>query len=256
MVILRKSQMDLLRGIPQKQFKDDMVNHLKRFDPILCGSAGEKALSQFVDMAYERTLALELNQKFAVTAFIEILFTLGCEFQSDPQYYWLRPFVKSIGGASQDEHARLLQFHVVRYLEEVHGAGSEHGLAALEKIRGITGAQLDEIAVSYSQKAPAWLESLHPNKCAFIGGEATASLAEYARQEAERNNCKLASSVPVLLGLMFSFGSGILRDPLYSWVPETFSRPEVGEKRLLSRTKAYFHIMKNHLQKAMADVVL
>jgi hypothetical protein len=256
MIVLRKSQMDILKAVPQKQFKNDMVEHLKLFDPILCRTAGPNAVAAFVDIAYEQALALGLSQKSAVTAYIEIAITLGCEFHQDPQYYWLHPFIKSLGKESQDEKIRLLQFHVVRYLDEVHGAHGENALKALNKIEHITGAELGEIAASYFSKAPGWLESLQPGKCAFIGFDAISSLAAYAQGEAKQHNLEYPESVPVLLGLMFSFGSGILRDPLYSWIPETFSQPTIGEKRLFSRTQAYFRSMREHLQKAISDVRL
>jgi hypothetical protein len=256
MIVLRKSQMDILKSVPQKQFKNDMVEHLKLFDPILCGTAGPNAVETFVDIAYEQALTLGLSQKFAVTAYIEIAITLGCEFHQDPQYYWLHPFIKSLSEESSDEKIRLLQFHVVRFLDEVHGAHGERALTALNKIERLTGNELGEIASSYSSKAPGWLEFLHPGKCAFIGSDAVSSLASYAQGEATRHNFEYPESVPVLLGLMFSFGSGILRDPLYSWVPETLSKPTIGEKRLFSRTQAYFHSIREHLQKVNSDVRL
>jgi len=87
-----------------------------------------------------------------------------------------------------------------------------------------------------------WLQTLHPRKCAYAGPEALTNLMQKAQQASTQCGLSVPEGPPLLLALMFAFGSGVLSDPLFPWVAAGLA--ESGDaktrlERLFTRTQTY-----------------
>jgi len=248
-----------LDALELERFEADMCAHLASYDPLLCGVAGAERVREAVVRGTERALSRGLTLRGPIRTYLEIAFTLGCEVDQDPQYAWLGRWLANDGHPSEMERAGLLRFHVERYLRHIQGEDGTAGIDALERAQRVTLEGLREVGARY-EEAPAWLASLHPGKGAFIGEAALRGLALDARRQAEESRLTAPEAAPLLLGLMFTFGRGVLRDPLYSWVSHTLPGDEHPsssgqvEERLVRRAKIYMGQMLAHLQAMKSHV--
>lgn len=259
MIHIRSSQMEMFGAYSLKKYKAELCKHLTQYDSLLCEAAGSKALEEVVDLGLQRAHECGFTLNGPIRTYLEIMLALGSDFDRDPQYFWLIPWLRPQERYQEMERARYLQFHVVRYLDDVQGSDGVNGIQALSKAQDVTHDQLIQIGSNYPQSAMKWLESMHPLKCRFIGKDALRSLIQSARKEAAQAELRSPASVPLVLGLMFTFGSGILRDPIYPWVTRTLASPdekgqETREEKLQRRGKVYLRKMLQQIQGIQKNV--
>ena len=248
MMIIRSSQIEAFDNVALNKYKAELCIHLRQFDSLLCQAAGNEALNRTVDIGIGQAHKSDFILNGSIKTYLEIMITLGCEFNKDPQYFWLRPFLESEDFESENDKMRYLNFHVNRYMDNVQGIDGTHGMEVLQRVQNITREELIEIGSNYSVNSISWLESLHPLKCAFIGSDALKSLSQLAADEAKQANLFSIESASLLLGLMFAFGSGIIRDPMYPWVSQTLANSDNRVEKLYTKTKAYFRKMYHQIQ--------
>jgi len=259
MIHIRSSQMETFDAYSLNKYKAELCQHLTRYDSLLCEAAGSEALEEAVDLGLQRAHECGFTLNGPIRTYLEIMLALGSDFDRDPQYFWLIPWLRPQERYQEMDRACYLQFHVVRYLDDVQGSDGANGIQALSKAQGVTRDQLIQIGSNYPQNAMKWLESMHPLKCRFIGKDALQSLIQSARKEATQAELHSPESVPLVLGLMFTFGSGILRDPMYAWVTRTLASTyekgqETQEEKLLRRAKDYLRKMLQQIQGVQSDV--
>ncbi len=229
MLLIRSSQMDTLDVYSMDQYKAELCRHLSQYDPLLCETAGPKALEEVVDLGLERAHKCDFTQDGPIRTYLEIMLSLGSDFDGDPQYFWLTTWLQPQDYYQEMDRARYLQFHVLRYLNDVQGSEKENRIEALRRLMEVTLDQLIEIGRDDNEKAIRWLESIHPLKCRFIGHNALELLIQMARQEATETGLKGPEGFLLLLGLMFIHGRGVLSDPMH---------PEVTKQSLAKMEKA------------------
>lgn len=227
--------------------------HLMQYKPHLCEAAGTESLNTMVDLGFQRARSCDFTLSGTIRTYLEIMFVLGSDFNMDPQYFWLKPWLDSQADCPEMDRARLLRFHVVRYLDDVQGIDGTYEIQALSQAQSITMEQLIQIGRSYPQDVMKWLESMCPQKCRFIGTDALGSMVQIAREEATPFGLSSPAGAPLILLLMFTFGSGFLHDPMYSWITKTLNPAyekdqETQEAKLLRKTKDYLKNMLQYLQ--------
>ncbi len=240
MLLIRSSQKDVFDSYSLNQYKAELCQHLTRYDSLLCEAAGPEAVKETVDFGVQRAHECGFTLNGPIRTYLEIMLAFGSHFDRDPQYFWLVPWLRPQDRYPEMERARYLQFHVIRYLNYIQGSDAANGIVALKKAQEVTRAQLIKFGSNYPEEAMNWLESTNRLKCRFIGNKAIQSLILSARKEATRVELHSPQSVPLVLGLMFTFGSGILRDPMYPWVARTLASTcekskETREGKLLRR---------------------
>jgi hypothetical protein len=253
MLYIRPEQMETLNAHSLKMYKDKLRTHLMQYKPYLCEAAGTESLKTMVDLGFQRARSCDFTLSGTIRTYLEIMLVLGSDFKRDPQYFWLMPWLRSQEDCPEMDRARLLRFHVVRYLDDVQGINGVYEIQALSQAQSITNEQLIQISGNYPQNAMKWLESMYPQKCRFIGTDALWSLIHHARKEAIQSELSSPAGAPLVLVLMFTFGSGILRDPMYPWITKTLASTyekdkESQEKKLLRETNDYLKKLLQHLK--------
>lgn len=215
MLLIRSSQMDAFNANSMKQYKRALCDHLKQYHPSLCETAGDGGVKKLVDIGVSQARECGFTSDGPIRLYLEIMLSLGSEFHSDPQYYWLGPWLQPQDCYQEMDRARYLQFHTVRYLDDVQGPNEKYRIENIEKIQSVAIDKLNEIDSSDHAKVIGWLELIHPVKCLFIGRKALELLIELARKEAGvALSAKQENFLP-LLDLMVIYGSGVLRDPMH-----------------------------------------
>ena len=88
MLTLRPAQMQRFSEVALKSFEDMMVVHLNKFFPVRSKAAGEPKLRAFVRYGVKRAAAYNIKAKRDVSRYIDLMITLGADFDTNEQLPW------------------------------------------------------------------------------------------------------------------------------------------------------------------------
>jgi hypothetical protein len=219
MLTIRQDQLDAFRQHHLQKFEDEMVEHSKEFSPRLCRVIGDEQLRVALRSAMSRAEGYGFTNRGPIRLFIEIMFLWGSAFDTDPQY----PAVGEALRASADQMVRAEQIHQasLEYFERVSGPDAANMRNALTRLS--TSAQ-KPITFPFDNFAAGLLEELtriFPQKVAYVGERSLRMLIDEGSAEAQTYRFSTVRQTALIVFLMFSFGHGCTRDPLYPWISRT-----------------------------------
>jgi hypothetical protein len=241
-MVIRADQASVLRQAAAHNFEDRMVDHLQNFAPTLAASAGPSGVRATVRTGIERAREYGFSNVGPVRLYLELMFTFGSDFDSDPQFPWAKKILSQLGPTDQMTRADRLYEKTTEYLNCVAGPERAQDREALRRI-----AAAGEDALSH---APELLETIHSQKCAYVGRPALKILECDALAAASRYAISTAGGNGVILFLMFAFGHGVADDLLYPWVAATLRDPSLAapgqrSQRLHELMQAYIRRLLN-----------
>jgi hypothetical protein len=243
-MIIREEQIQAFESAGPARFETEMLDHLKKTYPRAVAGVDDGRINQLIARGAERARENGFQARGPVRMYIEFMTILGHEFDQDPLLYWIQDILRDKEGLDEMAQAGRLHLHVSTYLELVYGRNGEHVTKGLEHIAKAPPEELAAVGKAYDAKAGPWLQALHSRKCVYAGAAALTSLQQMARERAQKAGLPEPEGPPLVLGLMFAFGSGVLTDPLFPWVaanisPEAGAQPRARLERLMARTQAF-----------------
>lgn len=243
-MIIHREQVKTLDAAGQARFEVEMLAHLKAAYPHPLAGVEDGRVKELISRGLERARENGFQARGPVRMYIEFMTMLGHEFDRDPLLYWIRDILQDKEGLDEMTQASRLHLHVSTYLELVYGPGGEHVTKGLEHVAKAPLEELAAIGKAYESKAIPWLQALHSRKCVYAGATALTNLLREARQGAAQFRLAEPEGPPLLLGLMFAFGSGVMTDPLFPWIAASIDgggkdEPRARVERLATRAQAY-----------------
>ncbi len=244
MLVLRKEQMRAFEVAIRSKYVDELVAHFHGFAPQLCKVAGDEAVRKAVENGLDRAQKTGWDRQHLVQLYIELMFTLGSSFDTDPQY----PYIQQYLGSSEIEDAQTRACHLFEELSDyqsaVFGPSNSQALAALRRFEQWEGEELRSPVVDVQEGMFTLAERLYPEKAAYLGRALTASITEIAARDAATFGLSSNTAVLLLGGLMVAFGAGVCTDPLYPWVSRVLNDPLITTptarlQRLFQKTRNY-----------------
>jgi hypothetical protein len=244
--------MTMFEAAARLRYEDELVAHLRTFAPRLSQLRGEACLTAIVQTGVGQASRYGFTNRGPMRFYIELMFTFGGAFDSDPQYPWIHDVLTGGDEADQMGRAALLYRRVNDYQDAVIGEDSD---AAVSALRRIGGARLEDLVpdgrdVTHDGAILA-LRRFYPRKAKYLGGDALAALARSAFGRADAHGIATSRGRALLLGLMYGFGHGVIDDPLYPWVRGVLDQARIPDpaarvRRLDARTRIYIDRVLRH----------
>lgn len=116
MLVIRPSQMHALGEPRRKRLRQELAGSLRKHWPEECAALGEAGLMERVRLGVERGRRYGLQEARDFARYLNLMFLLGEEFDTDPRYPWAAAFLKDRGVAT----ARMEQLsaYAVRMLKK------------------------------------------------------------------------------------------------------------------------------------------
>lgn len=252
MLTMRQEQVDTFQQNALKQFEDEMVEHLKGFSPQLCKTAGEPAVRRVIRLGIANAERYGLADRGPVRLYIEMMFTFGVDFDTDPLLPWARTAL-SDQTVHQKIRSERLHSCCQDYITKAFGIDSEGAVAALERTRTVTLDSFRSTGGDFDGKILSVLRAVYPTKCEYVGQGALDLLLEKGKVAAADIGVATELVVAVIIGVMFAFGHGVLSDPLYPWVNSTLRDehlrdPDLRAQRLFKKLNTYFDYVIQEIQ--------
>lgn len=226
MLQIRRTQMRVLEDAGWRKFEDEMLLHSQEFAPKLSTQLGEPQLRIALRQAIARAREYGFSNRGPVRTYIESTFLFGSSFDTDPQYPWARRAL--VEDDDQMSRAEKLVARILDYQREVSGPGGANTRNALRALNVVAHQPLE---ISDSDFVPRMLEEMQrafPQKAAYVGEAGMTTLIAGAQTDLEKHQLPVRGLVTAVI-LMFAFGHGCMRDPLYPWIASTLQDQRITD---------------------------
>lgn len=238
---LRSEQIEALYGAAGGRFEDDLVAHLRRFTPYQAAALGDDGVMVVVRYGLLRADNHGFTLRGPARCYVETMFMLGSDFDTDPQYPWAFSILSDPETPDQLVRADALQSAVHDYATTVAppAARGRAMAAALELLElELPAWDEDFEAIMLACARCAW-----PEKYDAVGESALRMVIEDSEQRAEHFGVFDADGegVCLLFALAYALGNGCPFDPQYPWIQSSLelSPPAERARRLRARTRTY-----------------
>lgn len=243
MLVIRKEQLKVFEAEAERAFAAHLIEHIAGFAPELFGVAGESGVHAFVHIGLERAERYGLTNRGPIRFYIELMCSLGIDFDTDPQLPWARDILN--GTSDQTSRADELFASSARYFEEVIGPDDAFAVRAIRQFLQVGLTKFQTESPGCEDEILWMMDWIYPEKFSHTGDAALRRLL--ARCSASGRSLGLTDNFgTALLGtLMYAFGHGVLDDPLYPWVAKTLRDEQIANpadraERLYRKTLVYF----------------
>ncbi|QSQ19121.1 hypothetical protein JY651_27645 [Pyxidicoccus parkwayensis] len=105
MFVIRKTQLDALAGALDEAFAQRLADKMRRFWPRTCEAMGPAQLEARIAHGLERARAHGAREEVDIQRYLNLMFLLGDDFDTDSSLPWARAYLTAPGPIS----ARLSQ---------------------------------------------------------------------------------------------------------------------------------------------------
>ncbi|CDL86714.1 hypothetical protein [Xenorhabdus cabanillasii] len=203
---LNEDQWNKLKKHAFNAYIDELVLHCNESYPYLEIKLGKEGLRKALEDAVEKAKNDGFDQRGAVQLYIDILILFGEEFQTDPQYSWIREILDNHAHLGQLEKTTLLYHEVTRYLNEVHGEQDENLKASILKFQNINIEHLNVQWNTYKSNVDVLLNSLFPKKYQHIKQDNIKKVIQFGIEKSSQYGIEDANHAAFLTLIMFLLG--------------------------------------------------
>lgn len=240
---IRGEQVQAFEKAGVQRFEVEMIAHLKGYSPGHAKVLGDEGLLKVIRFGTERAARYGLTFSGPIRLYIELIFQLGSEFDTDPQYPWAGEIFAKSNATNQMVEADRLFDATLKYLDATAGEDREWARASLRWARHEPYEGLPLNSPSWMSESLARLRRISPQKCDYVGAEALQRLLGKALDYSRKQGITSGNGVALVGALMFSAGHGFYADPHLPWIETTLSRsaddPNQRMDRLHAKLMAY-----------------
>lgn len=241
---IRQEQVESLRQTALQKFEDEMAEHLSDFAPKFCEVRGEKCMRRAIRLGIGRAAKYGFTNKGPSRFYIELMVSLGSEFDTDPQYPWAREILRNQELDHQAVRADRLFNEVNRYMDYAAGPQFQHTLEALRKVKSVDPDCSHLFGKDFQSRLLSWLAVVFPQKYSYVGESNLRLLIARCLEVGSAFGVTSETGLTSIAGLMFGVGHGVSEDFLYPWVASTLGDlrvkdPNVRAVRLYRKAQIY-----------------
>jgi hypothetical protein len=252
MLTIRKEQMQAFRQAALQNFEDEMVAHLKEFTPHHAASLGEAGLRNVIRFGMGRAGRYGFTCRGPLRFYIELVFSLGSEFDTDPQYPWAAVVLTDPGIDYEMERADRLFDQYTEYRDAVAGPDRVYAKAALRALKNEPYAGFPVSDPRFTDRVLERLRRGYPQKCDVVGEAPLRALIGEAVATARQQGITSDPGISLIVALMFILGHGVTTDPHYPWVGDTLRNPDFGDPN--QRAERLYSKSMTYLSRALAHI--
>ncbi|MFO7613393.1 MAG: hypothetical protein R6W71_02005 [Bacteroidales bacterium] len=254
MLTIRKDQVRVFEEQKLKAFIDEMVKHISEFSPEQFEIIKEPDVRKIISLGIQTAESYGFTLRGPLQFYLEMMFMLGSDFDTDPQYMWIREMLMDKSEKDQMKRADLLYDKVIDFLDQMMGEDYEYEIGALKKFVMIPFSDFQE----FNNESPAEyvlkIKELFPEKVNLIDEQSFYQLHEHSSSLSRKLSISVDGGIAISFSLMFIFGHGCFTDLQYPWIKNTIhgsagiSAAEINH-RLYSKMMIFFEKALNNLQK-------
>jgi hypothetical protein len=252
MLTIRKEQVKVFKEQKLQDFIDEMTRHIQEFTPQQFKITGEANIRKVIKLGILRAENYGFTYRGPVQFYIELMFMLGSDFDTDPQYNWISEILKSDNNVDQMERADYLHEKVLDYVNKVIGPKNKYEIDALLKFTKLQFEDFKKLNSENPHEILEQLKKIYPEKANLVGESCLLKLHSQSVATARMNGNSDNGGIAVSFFLMFAFGHGCFTDLQYSWLSSIRKNssvlfPNDINQKLFTKMMIYFEKALNSI---------
>jgi hypothetical protein len=244
MLVIRKEQMEVFEQAALRNFEKRLVAHIQQYAPQQSEIMGVSGVEAFVRLGRERANGYGFTNQGPIHFYLELMVLLGSDFDTDPQYPWIREILLNEKIVDQMDRADHLQQEAEKYFEKVYGPEDSYEKEALSNISHKRFKDLPSSGNDFSKDIVRCLYEINPYKCSIIKEQVIYELVDLAYVQTRELGFDSLPSGALFVLMMFKFGHRCCSDLQYPWIMETLKDstildPDIRIQELHSKIKSY-----------------
>jgi hypothetical protein len=205
MLTISRKQMSEFERVVRNAFEDNMVRHVREEFPDRTVGMPEASVREQVRWGMRQAEGYGFTNRGPVIFFIELMFLLGPEFDSDPRYPW----ASDILTGKTDQMDRSDHLHEV-LMNHLHGQQSP-------------GAGEDVTEQEFEDNMVEHLKKVFPIRTADMGEDVVREVIRIGIGRADGYELDTPGPVCLFIEMSFLLGSGFDTDPQYPWTQQVLA---------------------------------
>ena len=215
-LIIRKEQMEAFQKVAGGNFEDQLVVHFQNIAGERTAELGEKGLRRVIRYGMQRADNYDFTLRGPSRFYVETMFILGSDFDTDPQYPWAFDILSDPGKGDEVEradalHGKLMEFLSTTASPEIRKRSMLVAQKLLEDAPSEWGDDVDSAMMELAR-------TIHLEKFEYVGEDRIRLLFEDSENAADFFGIGNSGGVSLLFGLSFSLGYCCAFDPLFPWI--------------------------------------
>ena len=252
MLTIRKEQMRAFQRSALHNFENDMAVHLQQFAPRYCEAMGDMELRSLIQSGITRSREYGLTERGPVRFFLEQMFLLGIDFDTDPQLPWVLEILKNPNMPDQMARSNFLYDHTLDYVNAVGGKDYEYIKEALRKLAFLRFEDFPDSKQDFDYDVLSRLKTLYPQKYQHVGEQALRSLVTLGVEKSKKHALTTCPGISLYIALMFAFGHGFDHDPRIPWALNILKDPDL--RNPTDKAKSLYQGMMGYFSEMLADL--
>jgi hypothetical protein len=120
MLVIRREQMEVFSSYMRDRLESRLAIHLERFFPDVCRQLGGSGVREAIRYGIERSGSYGMRSHQAVCKYLNLMFTFGRNFDTDPQHPWAAEILHGVA-ENGDERMSLLYGTALREAKGAQG---------------------------------------------------------------------------------------------------------------------------------------
>jgi hypothetical protein len=108
-MIVRRSQLDAFAAQSARQFKNDLLDHIRRCFPRDYSRLGDSRTREFVDVGVDRARRYGFASKKGICGFVDLMLIFGPQFDDDSRVPWARAILNNRSTAEAAKMQSLIE---------------------------------------------------------------------------------------------------------------------------------------------------
>ncbi len=225
MLTIRQDQVDAFERYHLQKFEDEMVEQLRELAPKHWSAIGEKRGRNAIRFGVEQSHKYGFTKRGPVRLYIEMMFTFGTFFDTDPQLPWVGNVLKHSRLEDQMVIADELYEAMEQRFDRIAGPNSEFVMQALCRIPQAAYAVPCSVLEQFDTTMLSRLHEVYPEKANHVGERILRRIIQDGLEIAQRTQLTTDLGRSLLILLMHVLGHGVVVDPVYPWFASAVSQP-------------------------------
>lgn len=218
MLTIRQEQLEILRQYHLHKFEDEMVEHLKRTQVQHWKVMGEADGRKVIQLGIKQAAKHGFTRRGPVRFYIDLMFTFGSFFDTDPQYPWASTALEKTDGLDEVVIADRLDAGMTDYYTRVVDPERGHLRAAVQELRKNRVEDILQPGADLEELMLRTLRSVCPIRCDYSGNAVLRSLIQRGFELAQQYDLATDKGKVLMATLTFAVGHGFHKDPLNGWI--------------------------------------
>lgn len=218
MLTIRKEQLEALRQYHLQKFEDEMVEHLKKTQVEHWKVMGEADGRKVIRLGIKQAGSYGFTRRGPVRFYIDLMFTFGSFFDTDPQYPWASGALANPEGFDEAVIADRLFSVMTDYYVKVIDPERAHLRAAVQDLTKNRVEDVLQPGINLEELILKTLRSVCPIRCAYSGDAVLRRLIQRGFELAQQYELETDKGKVLMATLTLAVGHGFYKDPLNGWI--------------------------------------